>query len=451
MILLTALLLTLLSVSSRADSLSWRAARNAIDADVQSWPFDELLENLANATGWEIFVEPNATNRISTRFKDLSVNEALPRLLRDLNYALMPQTNRPPKLFIYKTSIQEATLSVAPKKEKSAESKAIANELVVGLRNGSKEAAEMLAAKLGGKISGQIDGKGLYRMQFEDEAAAKVARSLLSVDPSVSSVDTNYLINQPPTPEGLQLSSGVPFSLKPDVPGSPGRIVVGLIDSPVQTQSTRLKDFLVSPTTVTGLTEAPTGDITHGTSMAETILQGVAMANTGSATTPVRILPVDVYGASETTSTFDVAQGIIAAVKGGATIINLSLGTSGDSPFLHTLIQEYAKQGVAFIGAAGNEPVKSPSYPAAYLEVLAVTAGDKSGNVASYANRGDFVDVIAPGASIVSYGGQSYLGMGTSFSTAYISGLAAGMAAQSGKPLGQVTAQIRQSLGFKTK
>jgi subtilisin family serine protease len=66
-------------------------------------------------------------------------------------------------------------------------------------------------------------------------------------------------------------------------------------------------------------------------------------------------------------------------------------------------------------------------YPAAYPEVLAVSAGNRQGEFAPYANRGPFVDLVLPGSGIVPYGGDSWLVTGTSTATAYASGAAAGL------------------------
>ena len=163
----------------------------------------------------------------------------------------------------------------------------------------------------------------------------------------------------------------------------------------------------------------------------------------------MRILPVDVYGPNETTTTFDVAKGVYSAVKNGANMVNLSLGSYSESPLLQQIIQQSSQQGVVFFGAAGNDPVTVPTYPAAYPEVVAVTAGDRTGRLASYANRGAFVDVMGPGVGIVQYNDQSYLGSGTSFATAYVTGLAAGMASSSGKTPAQIESEIRQKLSVR--
>ena len=89
-------------------------------------------------------------------------------------------------------------------------------------------------------------------------------------------------------------------------------------------------------------------------------------------------------------------------------------------------------------------------YPPAYTPVMAVTAGNRQGGLAPYANRGDFIDVIAPGASIVhDQNSQSFMGTGTSFSSAYVSGLAAGLYEHSQTTLPEVEKQIRETFGYQ--
>jgi hypothetical protein len=195
---------------------------------------------------------------------------------------------------------------------------------------------------------------------------------------------------------------------------------------------------------VAGSSQIDPSQLTHGTAMAETIM-GALQARTGGSTS-VKILPVDVYGGSETTSTFDVANGIVQAVNNGANILNLSLGSTGDSQFLHNTITQVSQQGIPIYAAAGNEPVTTPTYPAAYPEVVSVTATDSSGNIAPYANRGSFVRMAAPGDNVVSYNGQSYLVEGTSTSTAFVSGMAAGLADSSHVCADQAQALLQKSL-----
>jgi thermitase len=162
----------------------------------------------------------------------------------------------------------------------------------------------------------------------------------------------------------------------------------------------------------------------------------------------VQILPVDVYGSSATTSTFDVASGIAQAVNSGANPINLSLGSDGDSSFLHSVIQDASSKNIVFIGAAGNQPVTTPFYPAAYPEVMAVTAIDQ-GQIASYANRGSFVSLGAPGTSVVYFDNQPYYVTGTSASAAFTSGIAAGYMESTHNGVSQMQAFLRSNFGVK--
>jgi len=438
---------------SAADSLVWHAQDNRIDAQVESWDLPRLLENLAAATGWEILVEPGTQRSISARFKNLNVRDALRDLLGNLNYALLPQTNASPKLFVYQSSLQDATQLIRPvakTRTRSRTNRPIPDELIVTLKGGSRQSIEELARRLGAKILGRVDSLNAYRLQFPDETAANAARDLLSADSDVATADQNYPVERPTRVEALELSSAGPPAIKAKPAGDGSRIVIGLIDTPVQPQGSGLTDFLLPAVRVAGEADPGSTVPTHGTSMAETILQSLELAVKSSDGTTARILPVDVYGPNSTTTTFDVAAGISMAVGAGANPINLSLGSEGDSPFLHTVIEQAHQQGVVFLAAAGNEATAAPTYPAAYPEVIAVTAGDRRGNIAPYANYGSFVDVVAPGTSIVRFAGDTYLVSGTSASTAYVSGIAAGLASESGKPVQDVESKIRQALGVST-
>ena len=135
-------------------------------------------------------------------------------------------------------------------------------------------------------------------------------------------------------------------------------------------------------------------------------------------------------------------------MESGAKIINLSLGSPTDTPFLRTIIENSADQGVLFFAAAGNEPVPTPMYPAAYPEVIAVTAISRSGQIASWANYGSFVDVGAPGSSVVSFGNQAYVVTGTSSSTAFASGIAAAASQATGKTGPNLSPLVIQSLAI---
>ena len=113
---------------------------------------------------------------------------------------------------------------------------------------------------------------------------------------------------------------------------------------------------------------------------------------------------------------------------------------------MEEVIDQASAQGILFVGAAGNSPGTEPVFPAAYPGVLAVTASSRPGQVASYANTGDFVDVMVPGRTYLDFNGVTYMVNGTSASAAYVSGLAASIAAATGRPVQEVALELKAQL-----
>src|SRR5205085_8612272 len=127
-----ALLLTL--AATAADTFNWNTNKNRVTADIQFRKVERLLEQIAAKTGWQVFIEPGTTHDVSAKFKDLPPGEALRLLLGDLNFALVPETNASPRLFVFRTSRQNATQPVRPAKPEARRGKIIANELIVRLK-----------------------------------------------------------------------------------------------------------------------------------------------------------------------------------------------------------------------------------------------------------------------------------------------------------------------------
>jgi hypothetical protein len=441
-----ALVLLLAAPAWAADTLNWDTNRNQVSADIKSGKLLPLLEQIASVTGWQVFLEPDATCAVSAKFDRLPPGEALHLLLRDLNFALVPQINAAARLFVFHTSMRNATRAIRPANlvESGPRGKLIPNELIVRLKPGAK--IDELAKLLGAKVIGRIDSLNAYRLQFEDAAAAEAALTQLASNPDVTSVDSNFSLDRPadPRPAGSLSSPPLDMELKP--PPSDGRIIVGVVDTAMQPLCGDLNKFLLQPISVAGTAQLDPKAPSHGTAMAATVLRSVQAMTKGK--TAVQILPVDVYGPNASTSTFDVANGIVQAVNGGARVINLSLGSQGESPFLHSVIQDVKKQKIPVFAAAGNEPVTPPFYPAAYPEVTAVTAIDQ-GKIANYANRGSFVSLGTPGTSIVCYDGANYFVVGTSASSAFASGIAAGYMDSTQNGMVQMQNFMQESFGVQ--
>ncbi|MGW1028658.1 type VII secretion-associated serine protease mycosin [Streptomyces sp. NPDC002577] len=127
-----------------------------------------------------------------------------------------------------------------------------------------------------------------------------------------------------------------------------------------------------------------------------------------------------------------MSEAISAAVAKGAKIINISSDTANrqDNAQLRSAVAAAVQSGALIVAAAGNDGADGKSattYPASYPGVLAVAASDRNDERAFFSQSGDFVDVAAPGVSMVSTvpkGGQCTAD-GTSFAAPYVAGVAA--------------------------
>ncbi|HEY1171912.1 MAG TPA: S8 family serine peptidase [Verrucomicrobiae bacterium] len=408
--------------SKSPSPLVWKETENKVSASVDDWKLDRLMKEIAKVSKWQVFVEPGSDITVSVKFQDQTVREALSRMLQGINYAVVREPDSTTKLLIFKTKAQNAIRAIKPitEEELAAEITRIGNELIVSVKPGTD--INSIAARYGAKVVGAIPELGLYRLRFDDQEKADFAKTQLANFPEVKAVEYNYTIARPDSPVVAGTSSSLPFSLNPTAASGGNGLVIGLVDTAVQPLSGNMNDFLLKAIYAAGAPDLKAG-LLHGTSMADTILRAMSAASEGGSST-TKILPVDVFGANANSSTFDLANGIYLAVKNGATIINMSLGSPTTAGYLETLIANSSAQGVLFLGAAGNEHTDSATYPAAYNQVIAVSAANRNGEIASYANYGEFVDVVAPGSSIVTYNGKNYVISGTSSATATASGVA---------------------------
>ncbi|MFD1176018.1 S8 family peptidase [Paenibacillus puldeungensis] len=218
------------------------------------------------------------------------------------------------------------------------------------------------------------------------------------------------------TNRGWQLSKGS------------NEVVVAVVDTGVDLKHPDLKGRLLKGYNVINPKKQPLDDVGHGTHVAGIISanvnnnEGIAGMMWGG-----KILPVKALDKSGSGTTYSVAQGIIWAADHGAKVINMSLGNYADSQFLHEAIKYAYDRDVVLIAATGNDNTERPGYPAAYPEVLSVSATDYNMQKASFSNYGDYIDVMAPGESIAStYPGNQYAALsGTSMASPHVAALAA--------------------------
>lgn len=201
-------------------------------------------------------------------------------------------------------------------------------------------------------------------------------------------------------------------------------VTVAVIDSGIDVKHPELAGAIADSFDALGSKEGPH---VHGTGIAGAIVaHGRLMGSAPAA----RILAIRAFGVApngaESTS-FVVLKGLDYAVTHGAQIVNMSFAGPKDG-LIERGIAAAAARGIVMVAAAGNAGPKSPPlYPAANGNVIAVGATDAQDKLFAASNRGSHIAVTAPGVDIFLPAPDEKYQMtsGTSFSAAYVSGLAA--------------------------
>ncbi|MFD2763692.1 S8 family serine peptidase [Micromonospora eburnea] len=297
----------------------------------------------------------------------------------------------------------------------------------------SKSAKDKVLSGRGIKGTSAVSGTRWVKVHG-DAPAADLLRSLRS-DPAVAGVSLDYRRTASAKPNDPGYVYGDQSYLNTvrlpqawdRTKGSTSQIIA-VVDTGVNTAHPDLAGRTVAGYNAIRPGASAADDNGHGTMVA-----GVAAANTNNgigvagAAWTARVMPIKVLDARGYGYDSDIARGVIWAADHGAKIINMSLSGPGDNTALHDAITYATGKGAVVVAAAGNEGDGETQYPAAYPEVISVAATDEAGRLTDFSSYGDWIDVAAPGANIVStgLGSDYYIADGTSFSAPIVSGTAA--------------------------
>lgn len=183
---------------------------------------------------------------------------------------------------------------------------------------------------------------------------------------------------------------------------------------------------------------APGNDL-HGTGVLA-LLAGDPRSSTPGLVPRAKFFVADIFFADEkglpVSTTMHLLEALDWMERMQVQIINLSLSGPSDDLVKAAIakmsrtrtVDGASRPGTIFIAAAGNGgPGAPPSYPAAYSEVVAVTAVSKDLRSYRRANQGDYIDIAAPGVDIWTAlpDGRQGFQTGTSFATPYVTAVVA--------------------------
>ena len=302
--------------------------------------------------------------------------------------------------------------------------------LVPPLLGGVDALAQTIAARFGLQVLDRLDTLPIFRLKILNSVlSAPLLADLLDAIPEVLYAEPNYLGE---TPEGVYKSS---WSRGGDEGGyvsqwAPAKIrlpeahavsrgvgvIVAVLDTGADLDHPALAGHLAPGFDFVDLDADPSEEGTYGQDLAYghgTHVAGlVALAAPEATIVPLRILKPDGTGNS-----WLLAQALryavgapvagIAPLAHKADVINISYSVRQRSLLIDDLLGLLVAlpDGPVVVAAAGNRgPSTVKEYPAAEGQpgVLAVAASTETDTLADFSTRGAWVDVAAPGESILS-------------------------------------------------
>ncbi len=269
---------------------------------------------------------------------------------------------------------------------------------------------------------------GLFRIT--DRRSVQTASRELATEASIRSVQLNfrYFLQE----QKAALTEGDPAqyaNVKLRLPQAHtlahgANVTIAVIDSGIDVKHPELANAIADSFDALGSKEGPH---VHGTGVAGAIVSHTRLMGSapGARILAIRAFAVAPNGGESTS--FVILKALDYAAAHRAQIVNMSFAGPNDALIERGISAAVAK-GIVMVAAAGNAGAKSPPlYPAANRSVIAVSATDAQDRLFAASNRGGHIAVSAPGVDIfLPAPDEKYqITSGTSFSAAYISGLAA--------------------------
>jgi hypothetical protein len=269
---------------------------------------------------------------------------------------------------------------------------------------------------------------GLFRIT--SRRATEIVRRELAADAGVRSVQPNfrYLLQDqkavPTEGDPAQYANAILRLPEAHMLARGSNVTIAVIDSAIDVRHPELTGAIVDSFDALGSKEGPHP---HGTAVAGAIVSHARLMGSAPA---ARILAIRAFGATSNggeSNSFVILKALDYGAAHGAQIVNMSFAGPNDA-LIERAVNATAAKGVVMVAASGNAGAKSPPlYPAANAKVIAVSATDAQDKLFAPSNRGSYIAVAAPGADIFLPvpDGKYQMMSGTSFSAAYISGIAA--------------------------
>ncbi|MGK6314267.1 S8 family serine peptidase [Neorhizobium sp. DT-125] len=315
------------------------------------------------------------------------------------------------------------------------------NEIVaVGLDEASITSLTQAGFTVDDRLPVALTAGELVRLTIPSGMTLDAARQAIAAEAPDAAVDFNHFY-QPEQESSSACGNGRcalvrhmvgwPIEAGRDTCAAPQRI--GLIDTAINADHAALAAARIEVIRLSDEALPRSGE-QHGTAVAA-LLVGSTGSRAPGLLPASELVAVDAFrrfgNAADIANVYDLVRALDLLTRRGIKVINLSL-TGPPNLLLEQAVKAAIGQGATLVAAAGNDgPNAKPVYPAAYEDVIAVTAVDRARKPYRRAGRGVHIDIAAPGVGVwtaasISGGRQK---SGTSFAAPFVTAAAAVMLA----------------------
>jgi len=307
----------------------------------------------------------------------------------------------------------------------------VANELLVQPYPGTDAASlSALYAEAGATVADDLPEIDTTVLRVGADQLHAVAAKL-DASRQIETIQKNYILRASAAPDDPMYArqphlSQIDAPAAWDITRGDESIIIGIVDTGVEPTHPDIADKIIDGWNSFDESDDFSDGVGHGTQVA-----GVAAAIANNATGVAGLAwdnPIVVVRATddngETNSRF-VAAGILWAANRGASVINVSFAPLWSNRVVRAAARAAFHRGTLVVISAGNGGGSTSD--TGYAEALFVGAVTESNALASFSDRGPFVDLSAPGTAIRSttVGAGYNLSNGTSFAAPIVTGVAA--------------------------
>ena len=178
---------------------------------------------------------------------------------------------------------------------------------------------------------------------------------------------------------------------------------IGVIDSTLDDSHPALRGAAIVQRRFTSGTD-PAADTAHGTAIAAMLVGRSDDTSVSGLLRGATLYYANIFRTGKDGSvagSADFLRAVDWLIESDVTVINASITSRSENPVVKYAMSLLSHEKIILVAAAGNGgPSGPPVYPAAIPSAFAVTAVSIDGKVYDDANKGDYIDIAAPGIDL---------------------------------------------------